>query len=254
MKKISIAFLLLGVFVSCKKETTPPNTSTKIISDTIIAKPIINFTSIGTPIGKFSDSIKDVDGNIYKTVIIGTQTWMAENLKVSKYNDGTTIPKITENTQWQSNTTGAWSYYNNDTTYNSKYGKLYNWYAVSKTTNGNKNVCPSGWHVPTDSEWTVLTDYLGGEITAESKLKEVGATSWNSPNTDATNTSLFSALPSGFRNLNGNYVCFGYYGSWWSSTENYTSVWTRDLASWSSNENRVLSSKGNGVSIRCLKD
>ena len=199
--------------------------------------------------------ITDAEGNTYKTVTIGTQTWMAENLKVSKYSDGTTIPNITDNTQWQNNTTGAWSYYNNDAANNAKYGKLYNWYAVSKISNGNKNVCPTGWHVPTDAEWTVLIDYLGGEIIAGSKMKEVGTTSWNSPNTDATNTSLFSALPGGYRITNGNYTNVGYLGYWWSSTEGSTgNAWPRNLSYYSGNANRSFKSKSNGLSVRCLRD
>ena len=126
-------------------------------------------TSLFAQRGKIGPKIKDIEGNLYKTVTIGTQQWMAENLKVSKYIDGTTIPNITDNTQWENNTTGAWSYYNNDAANNTKYGKLYNWYAVSKTTNDNKNVCPTGWYVPTDAEWTVLTDYLGGTTVAGGK-------------------------------------------------------------------------------------
>jgi uncharacterized protein (TIGR02145 family) len=143
---------------------------------------------------------------------------MAENLKTSKYSDGTMIPNITDNTQWKNDSSGAWCYYNNDVANNAKYGKLYNWYAVSKTSNGNKNVCPNGWHVPSDTEWKVLTDYLGGDSVAGSKMKEVGTSSWYSPNTDATNTSLFSGLPGGNRNNNGNYNNIGNNGNWWSST------------------------------------
>ena len=199
--------------------------------------------------------LSDVDGNTYKTVYIGSQQWMAENLKASKYSDGITIPNITDNTQWQNNITGAWSYYNNDVTNNAKYGKLYNWYAVSPTTNGNKNVCPTGWHVPKDAEWTILTDYLGGEIVAGGKMKEVGTTSWISPNTDATNTSLFSALPGGFRFYNLFFSNVGNDGFWWSSTEGSTDyAWYRNLRS----VNGVAISDGigksAGFSVRCLRD
>jgi uncharacterized protein (TIGR02145 family) len=200
-------------------------------------------------------NISDSEGNSYKTVTIGTQTWMAENLKVSKYNDGTTIPNITDNTQWSNLTTGAWSYYNNDEANNAINGKLYNWYAVSKISNGNKNVCPTGWHVPTDAEWTVLTDYLGGESVAGGKMKEVGTTSWNSPNTNATNTSLFSALPGGYRYFNGNYVNIGNVGNWWSSTEVLTDVaWFRYLSNLYGIANRSNNEKFFGLSVRCLRD
>jgi uncharacterized protein (TIGR02145 family) len=210
---------------------------------------------VAQTIGKPGPNITDGEGNIYKTVNIGTQQWMAENLKVSKYSDGTTIPNISDNTQWQNNTTGAWAFYNNDAVNNTKYGKLYNWYAVSPTTNGNKNVCPTGWHVPTDAEWTILIDYLGGESVAGGKMKEAGTTSWNSPNTDATNTSLFTALPVGFRNDNGNYGVIGFEGSWWSSTENNTSnAWTRFLSSSFGFVYRGDISKKSGIAVRCLRD
>jgi uncharacterized protein (TIGR02145 family) len=207
--------------------------------------------TIGIP----GPNITDVENNTYKTVTIGTQQWMAENLKVSKYSDGTTIPNITDNTQWQNNTTGAWSYYNNDVANNAKYGKLYNWYAVSKTSNGNKNVCPSGWHVPTDAEWTVLTDCLGGVSVAGGKMKDVGIINWKSPNTDATNTSLFTGLPGGSRSYSGGYSIIGSYGFWWSSAEaNTGDAWYHYLNSSNGIAYRYYISKSNGFSVRCLKD
>jgi len=197
--------------------------------------------------------ITDKDGNTYKTVYIGTQQWMAKNLKVSKYNDGTIIPNITDNTQWLNLTSGAWCYYDNNAANNAKYGKLYNWYAVSPTTNGNKNICPTGWHVPTDAEWWVLTDYLGG-VTG-GKLKEVGTTNWYSPNTDATNTSLFTGLPGGFRGSNGEYNYVGFNGYWWSSSENFTNyAWYRSLYFNSEDTRRSNDYKMNGFSVRCLRD
>jgi uncharacterized protein (TIGR02145 family) len=196
-----------------------------------------------------------VDGNSYKTVYIGTQQWIGENLKTSKYNDGTEIPNTTDNTQWQNNTTGAWAYYNSDAANNANYGKLYNWYAVSPTTNGNKNVCLTGWHVPTDAEWTVLTDYLGGESEAGGKMKEVGTMNWISPNTDASNTSLFTGLPGGFRYGSGNSNGIGYNGNWWSSSEYLTdSAWYRYLSAGNGNAGSNLYGKDYGFSVRCLRD
>ena len=254
MKKLILALALTSVLFSCKKETTNP--TNPINSVVCVDNPSINFTAAGTPVGKFSDCIKDIDGNVYKTVTIGTQTWMAENLKVSKYSDGSTIPNITDDTLWENNTTGAWSYYNNDVANNAKYGKLYNWYAVSKTSNGNKNVCPLGWHVPTNAEWTVLTDYLGGDSIVGGKMKEVGTTSWNSPNTGATNTSLFSAIPVGLRDPAGDYGgIVGYYWMSWSSTESETSnAWFRGLVFNDGGADRSATEKGVGCSVRCLKD
>ena len=215
----------------------------------------VTVSDVTQTVGIPGPNITDAENNIYKTVTIGNQQWMAENLKVTKYNDGTDILYITDNTQWSQLTTGAWAYYNNDVANNTKYGKLYNWYAVSPTTNGNKNVCPTGWHLPTDAEWTVLTDYLGGTTVAGGKMKEVGTTSWNSPNTDATNTSLFTGLPSGMRNFNGSYYDIGSNGSWWSSTEGITGVALSRLLSISNGYANVNGYyKRNGLSVRCLRD
>ena len=248
MKQLIIALALTSALFSCKKETNTPANSGKNTADTT-KKANQNPTSGNGP------NITDAEGNTYKTVYIGTQTWMAENLKVSKYNDGTTIPNITDKTQWSQLTTGAWSYYNNDLANNAKYGKLYNWYAVSKTTNGNKNVCPTGWHVPTDAEWTVLTDYLGGDSIAGGKLKAVGITCWYSPNTDATNTSLFSALPGGYRISNGIYYFIGSNGYWWSSTEISTNyAWGRNLDNDDGDADRKGTREDDGLSVRCLRD
>ena len=207
----------------------------------------------------FEPTISDVDGNVYKTVIIGDQGWMAENLKVSKYSDGTTIPNITDHTQWSNNITGAWTYYQNYEAYNDKFGKLYNWYAVSSTTNGNKNVCPTGWHVPTGAEWKVLTDYLGGEKVAGGKMKEAGAyvdiTCWKGSNYDATNTSLFTGHPGGLRGDPGYYSGMSSYGFWWSSTEyNTDDAWFLYLYYDTGRASRLFSNKGEGLSVRCLKD
>ena len=207
------------------------------------------------PISGYGPNIIDVENNTYKTVYIGTQQWMGENLKVSKYSDGTTIPNITDNTQWASNTKGAWCYYDNNAANNAKYGKLYNWYAVSKTTNGNKNVCPTGWHVPTYAEWRVLTDYLGGSSVAGGKLKEAGTTSWNSPNFEASNTSLFTGLPGGGRYYDGLYKFIGDFGYWWSSTElNTGTAWYRPLSYYGGDANGDNDDTRSGFSVRCLRD
>ena len=207
------------------------------------------------PTSGYGSNITDVEGNSYKTVYIGTQQWMGENLKVSKYSDGASIPNITENTQWSNLISAAWVYYNNDAANNVKYGKLYNWYVVSKTTNGNKNVCPSGWHVPTDAEWTVLTDYLGGIGIAGGKLKEVGVINWNSSNLEVTNMSLFTGLPGGYRNYDGNYSGTSFNGNWWSSSPyNSGYVWARYLSSTTVDLNRGNNDSRLGFSIRCIKD
>ena len=215
------------------------------------------WTTGGICPGKPGPNITDAQNNTYKTVTIGTQQWMAENLKVSKYSDGTNIPYEPDNAKWSQLTTGAWAYYGNDATNNAKYGKLYNWYALNKTANGNKNVCPTGWHVPTDAEWTVLTDYLGGANVAGGKMKEMGTTSWSPLNTDATNLSLFSALPGGYRYWKGGYTDVSGSGNWWSSSENATYVdraWYRYLNSGNGNAASYISYKKGGFSVRCLRD
>jgi uncharacterized protein (TIGR02145 family) len=215
----------------------------------------VTVNDVTQTVGVPGPNIKDTENNTYKTVTIGTQQWMAENLKTTKYNDGTVIPNVTSDTEWSQLITGAWAYYDNDAANNAKYGKLYNWYAVSPTMNGNKNVCPTGWHVPTDAEWTVLTEYLGGASVAGGKMKEVGTTSWNSPNTDATNTSLFSALPGGNRSWGGSSNGIGVTGSWWSSTEDDTSLaWYRVLSGGIGDAGRNNFYKLDGFSVRCLRD
>jgi uncharacterized protein (TIGR02145 family) len=254
MKKLLIFLIYSSVLVACKKTSSTPNTPIKNTTDTT---KVVNDTTKTTNkgIGKPGPNITDAEGNTYKTVTIGTQTWMAENLKVSKYSDGTIISNVTDNSEWKINTTGAWAYYNNDVSNNTKYGKLYNWYAVSKATNGNKNICPTGWHIPSDAEWTILSDYLGGENVSGGKMKEVGTTSWNSPNSEASNLSLFNGIPGGNRLYSGSYNGIGSYGNWWSSTEDYLSdAWNRQLYFSDGVERRHSNYKVNGNSVRCLRD
>jgi uncharacterized protein (TIGR02145 family) len=253
-------YLLAGVllFFACKKESnnSTPNTATNSTNTiTCIDNPNINFTSIGTPIGKFGECIKDIDGNVYKTVTIGSQTWMAENLKVSKYNDGTPIPNITDSLEWTKLTTGAWCNYNNNVSYNSKFGKLYNWYTVSPITNGNKNVCPTGWHVPNNIEWDQLIKLLGGDTIAGAKLKEIGSNNWPIPNEKTTNISLFTAIPSGGFKSGFKYLNKG--ALFWSSDENSNYDWLAWNASVGYNGTYVDfddEPKTMGASIRCIKD
>jgi uncharacterized protein (TIGR02145 family) len=202
--------------------------------------------------------VKDIDNNRYDIITIGTQTWMAENLKTTRYNDGTVIPLVTDGAAWgTASTNGAPGYcwYNNESSNLISYGALYNWYAINTTTNGNKNVCPTGWHVPTDGEWTTLTDALGGIGVAGGKMKEAGFDHWVSPNTDATNESGFAGLPGGLRNSFGTFFNVGNDGNWWSSTEDDTpSAWYRYLSYYYGNVYRYGYSKGSGFSVRCLRD
>ncbi len=195
----------------------------------------------------------DTDGNHYPVVTIGTQTWMAGNLQTTKYSNGDPIPNVTDSADWKNLTMGAYCWYNNDeATYGSTYGALYNWYAVNNT----KNLCPTGWHVPTVAEWETFTDFLGGDSIAGGPLKETGTAHWNSPNTGATNSSGFTALPGGGRNSsNGNFYNIGYGGYWWSSTAySTTTAWLWLLNYSYSNVNRGSSNKNSGFSVRCLRD
>jgi uncharacterized protein (TIGR02145 family) len=197
---------------------------------------------------------KDFDGNAYNAVKIGKQVWMTENLKTTKYKDGTSIPLVTDSPTWGSLSTPAYCWYNEDKlTYENLYGALYNWYAVN-----TGKLCPSGWHVPSNVEWTSLTTYLGGDSVAGDKLKESGSIHWVEPNTGATNESGFTALPSGGRVLYGDN--WGFYnisnnGFWWSSNEYSTTLaWQLFMSSFQLNVNIGWSAKENGYSIRCLKD
>jgi len=202
-----------------------------------------------------SQTVTDYDGNVYNTVTIGNQVWMKENLKVIHYNNGTEIPKATSfsNGIWFSN--GALCYYNNDSTsYYDLYGPLYNWLAV----NNSQKVCPLGWHVPTQSEWFILSDYLGGGNIAGGKLKETDTIHWHSPNTSADNSSGFTALPGGLLNSyshNGQFQYVGEMGHFWSSTlVCSTTIWFALLSAF--NSRLEIPSYGDecGFSIRCIKD
>jgi len=196
-------------------------------------------------------TVKDIDGNIYKTVRIGSQTWMAENLKTSRYNYGTPIPLVTDDIKWKNLSSHGYCWCDNDIPTNKNtYGALYNWIAVN-----NGKLCPIGWHVPTDTEWGILISNLGGFKVAGGKLKETGTTHWNSPNTGATNETGFTALPGGCRYDNGAHSIVGDNGYWWSATRNSaTHALSRYMFYNGSNVNRLTANKNSGFSVRCLKD
>jgi uncharacterized protein (TIGR02145 family) len=198
----------------------------------------------------------DIDGNVYETVQIGEQVWMAENLKVTHYNDGSEIPTGHSDSEWAELETDAYAMYEDDPSNADIYGNLYNWYAVDD----DRGVCPDGWHVPSDGEWTVLTDYLGGQSLAGGKMKEAGFDHWNSPNTGATNESGFTALPAGLRfPISGSYDEMGDHGRFWSSSdwEVYYpggNAWLRTLRYDYTSIGQGLLPLQFGFSIRCLKD
>ena len=196
-------------------------------------------------------------------VTICTQTWATKNLDVTTYSDGTPIPQVTDPSAWGNLTTGAWCYNNNDPANGTVYGKLYNWYAAAGIYDAaslanpalRKNLAPTGWHVPTDAEWTTLTTCLGGEIVAGGKMKETGTAHWTTPNTAATNSSGFTGLPGGLLANMSSFNNFGYSGYWWSSTQNDpTDALYRSLDYYTGSVTSVSFPMTYGFSVRCLKD
>jgi uncharacterized protein (TIGR02145 family) len=192
-------------------------------------------------------TITDVEENVYNTITIGTQVWMADNLKTTRFNDNTPINLLTNGLLQSNNPAYCW-YYNNEAKYKPDYGALYNWNTVLNYT--GKNVCPTGWHVPTDKEWTTLTTYLGGESVAGGKMKEPGTVHWLGPNNEATNESGFRALPGGTTNFNWGFNFMGLTGSWWSSDQ----ALIRTIYSYYGYIERTSSNQNFGYSVRCLRD
>jgi uncharacterized protein (TIGR02145 family) len=196
-------------------------------------------------------TVTDIDGNVYHTVTIGKQIWMDENLKTTRYSNGEPVAKITDATAWGNLTTAAFCIYDNVENNSATYGRIYNWFAVTDS----RKLCPTGWHVPSNDEWAILTTYLGGESVAGGKLKETGTAHWKSPNAGATNETGFTALPGGHRSNNGNYNDFGDDGYWWSSTDDgKDNAWNRDIDFKSADMFRDDAGKNRGFSVRCLKD
>lgn len=220
--------LLLGlvlIFNGCKKDNTTANSDT--------------------------NTITDFEGNVYNYVTIGMQVWTVEYLKTTHYNDGTAIPNVADASEWAGLTTSAYSWYSNDeATYKAIFGTLYNWYAIN-----SGKLCPDGWHVLSDAEWSTLTAYLGGELVAGSSLKESGTKHWSAPN-KVTNSSGFTALPGGVRHsATGEFQYINDCGVWWSSTADGTSF-AKSLYMFYNASN--VSSEGDffaaGSSVRCIKD
>jgi uncharacterized protein (TIGR02145 family) len=196
------------------------------------------------------DTVSDIDGNVYNILEIGSQWWMAENLKVTHYRNGDPIPNVVDKTDWNDLSSGAYCSYDNDDGNIAIYGLLYNWYAVDDS----RIIAPEGWHVPSRAEWQILIDYLGGSNNAGGKMKESGTTHWRSPNTGATNESGFSALPGGAR-ISLGYFTLGGSAFFMSSTElGSSSFWCLHL---SYLYNRLAGeewTKQSGLSVRCVKD
>ena len=220
------------------------------------------FNAVGNSLTYSNEVTVTTTANVAQlpNVTIGTQIWQSTNLDVTSYRDGTPIPQVTNPTQWANLTTGAWCYYNNDPINGTTYGKLYNWYAVAgihdtDPSTPNKILAPTGWHVPSDSEWTTLTNFLGGESVAGGKMKSTGTSLWQIPNTAATNESGFLGLPGGYHSSDGEFIEVGYSGIWWSSSEDSTTnAWSRGLNFSNSYAFRSGYHKNYGWSVRCIKD
>ena len=181
-------------------------------------------------------------------VTIGTQTWTSKNLNVSTYRNGDKIPQVQDVIAWSILTTGAWCYFENKTANGTTYGKLYNWYAV----NDSRGLAPTGYHIPTDAEWTILINYLGGELVAGTKMKSTSG--WEN-NGNGINTSGFEGLPGGYLINDGDFDDVGACGSWWSSSEGSTDYpWSRTLFNFMGGVFRHHPPKQHGLSVRCLKD
>ena len=215
---------------------------------------VFNINSIGvlTSVNTCSGStyVRDYDGNYYGTAVIGTQTWFTENLRTTRYNNGTVIPYITNNTTWRNLTYGAYSSYGN--AIDNCFGYLYNWYA---TSNGG-GLCPTGYHVPTNAELTTLSTYLGGNGVAGGKMKTKGLVWWRTPNDGATNSSGFNAYPAGRRLYNGNFNYFGETTTFWSQTNGSGLNFKKLVQLEYNNDNLDFQEDdpNNGYSIRCIKN
>lgn len=240
--KYSITILLLAFVTGCKKPEpiTPDN-------------PLNGKTTAVFNSSKSYGSVTDVDGNIYKTIKIGDQTWMAENLKVTHYRNGDAIPNIKDSIQWANQTEGAYCNNNNteDLTAIATYGRLYNWYVTQDT----RNIAPAGWRVADVIDWEILIETLDGDTIASKHLKEAGILHWDGPN-NADNSSGFTALPGGRRYKTETYSGFKLYSVFWtSSLYSGTSAPFLYLTTW--NDNLVYKGfnfKINGYSIRCIKE
>jgi uncharacterized protein (TIGR02145 family) len=242
----------VGVFISSITGLTPVTTyylrayATNSVGTAYGSE--ISFTTSSA-----STSVTDIDGNVYSTITIGNQVWMQENLKTKKYCNGDLIGTTTPDTldiSGENTPKYQWAY-NGEESNVALYGRLYTWYAVTDS----RGICPLGWHVPTDEEWTTLTTYLGGEDISGGKLKEIGTNHWVNPNMGATNETGFTALPSGYRQYYGTFYAIGYGGIWWSTTESSaTNSLYRYVEYKYSNIYRLDYAKHGGFSVRCVKD
>ena len=227
---------------------TPTNTQTQTPTPTLTQTPTNTNTPTQTPTQTPTPTLNPCPNCTVQDITIGTQTWSKCNLDVTTYRNGDVIPQVTDQTTWNNLTTGAWCYYNNDSVTGTTYGKLYNWYAVTDP----RGLAPTGYHIPSDTEWTTLVNYLGGTSPAGGAMKETGGCHWLTPN-QASNSSGFSAFGGGIRTTSFNLI--NNQGLWWSSTDFIlTFAYYRYIAYNSTNINSSVISKANGLSVRLIKD
>jgi uncharacterized protein (TIGR02145 family) len=198
------------------------------------------------------ETVTDIDGNVYHTIKLGSQTWMVENLKVTRYRNGDLIPNITDTAQWSHLPVGTYCNYNNTPLNGKTYGHLYNWFAVTD----NRDIAPKGWHVPSFQEIETLVLFLGGDTVAAGKLKEAGVEHWLAPNTGATNESGLTVLPGGYRDYRGgSYHTLGSNGYWWTTTQSIEFYdWSKRIFWYFAHADYNHDLKTFGFSIRCIKD
>ncbi len=207
----------------------------------------ITYETAGAPTPS-ANTVRDADGNVYKTVRIGHQVWMAENLRTTKYNDGTPIQHLPDYKAWENASSGAYSWYMNNIDSKPTYGGLYNWHAVN-----TGKLCPVGWHVPIDEEWTALLRELGSIPGA--KLKEVGQANWKDNTDNVTNETGFTALPGGYRINNGNFSSAGTQGNFWTTSRNGDKeAFYRGIYNYTSLVLKYSFPLSNGLSVRCVRD
>jgi uncharacterized protein (TIGR02145 family) len=254
MKKITLLSLITFLCINNLVTQTPVLKNTGID----ISNPPIDIDKLPAFICGVSE-VSDINSNVYNTVQIGKQCWMQSNLKVSKYQNGAAIPTGLIAGAWANTTSGAYAIIDNVNANDAIYGKLYNWYAVED----GRGICPTGWHVPSDAEWTTLTTYLGGERVAGRRMKSIGTTYWNCRNTGTINNndSGFSALPGGSRASLGSFIDdVTKEAFFWSATEKgdgpfaFIDAWYRLLYCDIHNVSRNNASKSMGASVRCLRD
>ena len=251
MKKLNLITILLAVFIvlmGCKKECAFVYSGWTSCSNNIQTRTYTSSPSgcTGTPP---ADSLQR-SCVILPTVQIGNQTWTTKNLDEPNYRNGDPIPQVQDGTAWSNLTTGAWCYYDNNAANGTTHGKLYNWYAV----NDPRGLAPNGYHIPTDNEWKILIDYLGGESVAGTKMKSTSG--WDN-NGNGTNSSGFGGLPGAYRGSSDGFftLIFGAKGFWWSSSEFNTGyAWGRNLDYNYDDASSYIGNKRDGFSVRCIKD